>query len=60
MTGFGLAHIRKEGAPMHPDDIGSPLSDGQYIEQLKAYAGWRGVEETKKEGCVRGDFLNHL
>ena len=42
---FGLAHIRTEGAPMHPDDCWPPLIHEEYQSQLKAYNDW--LEETK-------------
>jgi hypothetical protein len=36
VCGFGLAHIKKEGAPLHPDDMFT-RNDGRYQRQLKAY-----------------------
>lgn len=35
--GFGLAHLKGEGAPIHPDDMGCVLTDEQYNKQLEAY-----------------------
>lgn len=37
MSTFGLAHLKKEGAPAHPDDCGAQLTDEQYIRQSRAY-----------------------
>lgn len=36
---FGMAYIRAEGAPMHPEDIHCGLEPGTeaYEKQLKAY-----------------------
>jgi hypothetical protein len=36
-SSFGLAHIKKEGAPIHPDDTLADFTDEQYDRQLKAY-----------------------
>jgi len=60
MNGFGLARIKQQGAPCHPDDCRIDCDDDFYLEQLQAYAGWRGVEETKKEWCNRPHLLKEL
>jgi hypothetical protein len=36
-NGFGMAHIKGEGKPLHPDDIDADMNDEQYERQLKAY-----------------------
>ena len=35
--GFGIAHVKGEGCPVHPDELGGWESDEQYNRQLKAY-----------------------
>lgn len=60
MEGFGLAFVRREGAPIHPDDCDADLSDEQYLRQLKAYAKEHGMELTKKTFCCRPEFLKEL
>ena len=51
-TDFGLAHIKAEGAPIHPDDCNSDAwSDKMYIKQLEAYDKWH--ETNTKETCIR-------
>lgn len=47
MTGFGLAHIRGEGAPLHPDDL-NYVGDGYdewYERQLKAYNDYYEIDD---------------
>ncbi len=60
----GLAHLKVEGAPAHPDgytlENGDELSDEWYLRQLKAYAEWRGMENTKQEMCERPYLLDEL
>lgn len=36
-SNFGMPHIRKEGAPLHPDDLECDLTKEQYERQLRAY-----------------------
>ena len=40
-SGFGLAHIKKEGAPAHPEDVyihcGCAKCEERWQKQLKAY-----------------------
>ena len=64
MTGFGLCHVKSEGEACHPDgwsmEDGSPVPDDWYLDQLQAYAAWRGVEGTRKEGCERPHLLELL
>lgn len=37
MNGFGLAHIKKEGAAVHPDEIEADISDAAYLRQALDY-----------------------
>jgi hypothetical protein len=48
---FGLAHLKGEGAPMHPDDMmqGWLPTDEHYQRQLNAYNDHYGFK-TDKEG----------
>jgi len=64
---FGLLPIKAEGKAAHPDAYGIGYdngykfgSDERYLKQLKAYAKWHGVEETKKEICSRPHLLEKL
>lgn len=34
---FGLAHYKKEGAPIHPDDCDTDFTPEWYQRQLKDY-----------------------
>ncbi len=47
--GFGMAHVKAEGMPAHPDDLYSTdwdeLPEGAYERQLKAYNDWRFPNE---------------
>jgi len=65
--GFGLVPIKAEGKAAHPDVYGIGFghghkfgSDENYLKQLKAYAAWHGIEQTKKEMCERPHLLNQL
>lgn len=65
--GFGLLPIKAEGLAAHPDAYGIGYCNGHkfgnddnYLRQLKAYAKWRGIEETKKEACERPHLLELL
>jgi hypothetical protein len=50
MPGFGLAHLRGEGEPLHPDDMECDLSEEQYDMQLKAYnAAYQGRVELSDD-----------
>jgi hypothetical protein len=51
IIGFGLAHIRGEGKPLHPDDINCEWSEEGYARQLDAYNKCYGVETS---GTVEG------
>ena len=48
---FGLAHIKAEGAPLHPDDCRvaenwtAEQYDRWYARQLKAYNDYHGIQE---------------
>lgn len=63
MEGFGLVAIKKEGAACHPEAYGIGHANGykytdeQYLNQLRAYAEWAGVEETKSVMCSRPHLL---
>ncbi len=41
MSGFGLAHVKKEGAPAHPEDVyihcGCKKCEAKFKKQAKAY-----------------------
>lgn len=51
-NGFGLAYIKAEGAPIHPDDCNSDTwPDEVYIKQLEAYDKWH--KTNTKENCIR-------
>lgn len=60
MDNFGLMPLMAEGRAYHPDNYGIGSSDKQYLRQLKAYADWRGVSQTKKESCSRPHLLDLL
>jgi len=34
---FGLAHIKSDGAPVHPDEIDYDMPPGMYVKQAVAY-----------------------
>lgn len=48
-SGFGLAHIKKEGAPAHPEDIyihcGCAKCEARWQKQLKAYNEYYAEEQ---------------
>ena len=60
--GFGFAHVKSEGKALHPDTFSNfdSAGDALYLKQLKLYASWRGVEETKQEFCSRPHLLDKL
>jgi len=65
--GFGLAPLKASGMAAHPDAYGIGYSNGHkfgcddsYLAQLKAYAEWRGIEQTKAEICSRPHLLDEL
>ena len=37
IEGFGLVHLKVEGAPIHPDDIDADMSDEYIKKQAKVY-----------------------
>jgi hypothetical protein len=49
MTGFGLASIKQEGAPLHPYDVLDwDLSDEEYlIWEKKQYLAWKAWEDAQ-------------
>ena len=57
MTGFGLAHLKMEGAAMHPDDFsdGICITDEQYERQLRAHYITTGQPFylCMQDGCSR-------
>jgi hypothetical protein len=61
-TGFGLAHIKGEGAPAHPDDFDNEneMSDEQYLRQLQAYKDHYKLTVAALTGCVRDRLLPRL
>ena len=42
VSGFGLMHIREEGAPLHPDDSDFIWEGEDYERQLRAYNEYHG------------------
>lgn len=46
MSGFGLAHIKMEGAAWHPDETECDVSDAWYIKQGASYIRDTGDEST--------------
>ena len=67
MKNFGLSPLKAEGQAAHPDAYGIGYSNGHkfgddenYLNQLRAYAEWRGIEETKRESCSRPHLLELL
>lgn len=42
---FGCAHMKSEGAPLHPDDIDSETSTEQSEKQLAAYNEHYGIKQ---------------
>jgi len=57
-TGFGLAHLKKEGAPAHPEDIythcGCEKCELRWQQQLKAYNDyWKNTEQQNAPGAER-------
>jgi formate-dependent nitrite reductase cytochrome c552 subunit len=61
MSYLGLAHVRREGSPMHPDDISNEeeMSDEQYLRQLQAYKDANSSSEDYKS-CIRDYLLPRL
>ncbi len=58
-SGFGLAHIKGEGWPIHPDDLAGDITDAMYERQLRAYIAKVGAQAFT-EGCVRDEILQRL
>jgi len=65
--GFGMIPLKAEGKAAHPDAFGIGYCNGYkfgsdkiYLKQLKAYAEWRGIDETKQEMCSRPWLLEKL
>ena len=48
MSGFGLAHLRQEGAPAHPEDVyihcGCDKCEARFKKQAKAYFDHRRAQ----------------
>jgi hypothetical protein len=59
---FGLAHLKGEGAPMHPDDFEneSEMSDAQYVRQLQAYKDHYESTIDDLKSSVRDRLLGKL
>ena len=58
--GFGLAHIRAEGCPIHPDDMnmGATSKEGYKKwrkKQLVAYFDWR-IERGAPKDCIENEM----
>lgn len=60
MKGFGLAPLKKEGAPCHPDTFLMVMTDEMYLKQLQFYADYHGIEEARKTMCSRPHLLEKL
>lgn len=58
--GFGLARVRPEGSPIHPDEVNRELTDKQYLAQLQAYKDYHGFAVTRSEFVVRSRLLDKL
>lgn len=41
---FGAAHLKREGMPLHPDDVDGELTEEQRATQLAAYKAWAESE----------------
>lgn len=46
VVGFGLAHPKKEGCALHPDDVDADMTEAQYAKQLAAHL--RDTKPAKK------------
>lgn len=62
MNGFGLADLRAEGAPYHPDffENQDDISDEWYLRQLQAYKDYWRLSINDVSGCVRNELLPRL
>ena len=61
MTGFGLAHQKRQGCAMHPDDMtAGNYSDETYYRQLKAYRDDVVGDGVFDEYCSRPHLLEQL
>jgi hypothetical protein len=62
MSGFGLADIRQEGAPCHPDFFynSDEMSDAWYLRQLQAYKDHHKLTVADLSGVVRDELLKDL
>jgi hypothetical protein len=56
---FGLATLKAEGAPVHPDEIEADLTDEQYLRQLQRYKDCHGADSVN-ESIVRNYLLKDL
>jgi len=45
--GFGLAHLKMEGAPIHPDDLEADMTPAFYARQMAAYNDFYYPEKHK-------------
>jgi hypothetical protein len=52
---FGLARLKAEGAPVHPDDSEADLTDEQYLRQLQLYKDFHGADSV--DGSIVRDRL---
>lgn len=58
MEGFGLAYLKKEGAPIHPDDpIMGDLTDEEYIKQASGYLDATGWDQLGKVWWSRPELI---
>ena len=49
--GFGMAHLKMEGAPVHPDDVEGDMTPEQEARQLDAYTKAVNGPAKKKGGA---------
>lgn len=59
---IGLAHLKGEGAPMHPDEFDNEdeMSDAQYLRQLQAYKDHYKLGISDFTGIVRDRLIPEL
>jgi hypothetical protein len=50
---FSFAHLKCEGAPLHPNDMDCDLSREAYARQLKAYNEFHSIA-TPNEASTNG------
>jgi hypothetical protein len=60
--GFGLAFLRGEGMPIHPDELENQeaMTDAQYLRQLQAYKDAYCMSIKDMRFCARDRLLKDL